>query len=100
MTKLHYKKYQNMLHVAFALLISKSTGIDGVSARVLKYTTLSVPPSLFFFNLSNTAGCHDNWPWKIARIVPIPKAVDMSSPTNVRPISILPIISKVLEHHI
>ena len=38
--------------------------------------------------------------WKIATIVPIPKADEMSSPANYRPISILPIISKVLEHHI
>ena len=79
--------------------VSKSTGIDDVSARMLKHTALSIAPSLTkLFNLSITAGCPDNW--KIARIVPIPKADDMSSPTNFRPISILPIVSKVLERHI
>ena len=34
----------------------------------------------------------------MARVVPIPKSTDMSVPSNYRPISILPIISKVLEH--
>ena len=36
----------------------------------------------------------------MARIVPIPKADEMTSPANYRPISILPIVSKVLERHI
>ena len=68
--------------------VSKSTGIDDVSARMLKHTALSIAPSLTkLFNLSIIAGCPDNW--KIARIVPIPKADDMSSPTNFRTISIL-----------
>ena len=89
-------------YVATALLkldVSKSTGIDGVSSRMLKYTALNIAPSLTkLFNLSIIAGCPDDW--KIARIVPIPKANDMSSPSNYRPISILPIVSKVLERHI
>ena len=89
-------------YVATALLkldVSKSTGIDSVSARMLKSTALSIAPSLTkLFNLSIIAGCPDDW--KVARIVPIPKADDMSSPVNYRPISILPIVSKVLERHI
>ncbi len=35
--------------------------------------------------------------WKISNITPIPKAGDLSSPLNYRPISILPLISKALE---
>ena len=67
---------------------------------MLKYTALSIAPSLSkLFNLSIRTGCCPD-DWKIARIVPIPKADEMSSPMNYRPISILPIVSKVLERHI
>ena len=38
--------------------------------------------------------------WLELKIVPIAKADEMSSPANYRPISILPIVSKVLERHI
>ena len=90
-------------YVATALLkldVSKSTGIDGVSAKMLKHTAISIAPSLTkLFNLSITTGCCPD-DWKVARIVPIPKANKMSYPANYRPISILPIVSKVLERHI
>ena len=33
-------------------------------------------------------------------MVPIPKGGDLSNPTNYRPISILPILSEVLEKHV
>ena len=38
--------------------------------------------------------------WKCARITPIFKSSDSSLPQNYRPISILPIVSKLLEQHI
>ena len=80
--------------------VSKSTGIDGISAKMLHHTALNVAPSLTkLFNLSIRSGCCPN-NWKVARIVPIPKADEMSSPADYRPISILPIVSKILECHI
>ena len=67
---------------------------------MLKYTSLNITPSLTkLFNLNITTGCCPDG-WKVARIVPIPKASEMSSPANYRPISILPIVSKILERHI
>ena len=38
--------------------------------------------------------------WKCARITPVFKSSDSSLPKNYQPISILPIISKLLEQHI
>jgi hypothetical protein len=72
--------------------VSKSMGIDGISAKM---TALNIAPSLSkLFNLSIRSGSCPN-SWKIARIVPIPKADVMTSPANYRPISILPIVSTV-----
>ena len=35
--------------------------------------------------------------WKVARITPIPKSNNSNSNSNMRPISILPVLSKVFE---
>ena len=80
---------------------SKSTGPDGISARMLKSVATSITPSLTrLFNLSLSTGILPD-PWKRARIVPIPKSTqNQSSPTNYRPISILPLVSKLLEKHV
>ena len=78
-------------------IISKATGADNISARMLKGTVSSITPSLTkMFNLSIKTGSFPQ-SWKCARVVPIPKGGDLSNPTNYRPISILPILSKVLE---
>ena len=67
---------------------------------MLKLTAPNIAPSLTkLFNLSIRSGCCPN-SWKVARIIPIRKADEMTSPANYRPISILPIVSKVLERHI
>ena len=74
--------------------------LDGVSAIMLKFTALSTAPSLTkLFNLSIATGCFPT-AWKRARITPIHKASDPSLPKNYRPISILPIDSKLLERHV
>ena len=50
------------------------------------------------FNMSLSTGtCHDSW--KSSIIVPVPKSGDSSNPGNYRPISLLPIVSKLLEKH-
>ena len=68
--------------------------------KLLSITTTSIVPSVTkIFNLSLTTG---RFPvaWKFARIVPIPKTGDLTNPSNYRPISILPILSKLLERHV
>ena len=79
---------------------AKSTGLDGVSAIMLKSTAPSITASLTkLFNMSIATGCFPR-EWKCARITPIFKSSDPSLPKNYRPISILPIVSKLLERHI
>ena len=79
---------------------TKSTGPDEISARMLKETAPAIAPGLTqLFNLSLTTGCFPD-DWKLARVVPVPKSSDHSSPSNYRPISILSILSKLLERHV
>ena len=83
-----------------SLDISKSAGPDGISAKMLKGTAVSIVYSLTkLFNQSILQGTLPR-AWKIARIVPIPKNTEKSLPKNYRPISILPLINKLLERHI
>jgi len=82
-----------------SLDISKATGPDGISARMLKGTVDSIVPSLTkLFNISIKAGQFPQC-WKESSIVPIPKGGDHSKPGNYRPISLLSITSKLLERH-
>ena len=67
---------------------------------MLKSTALAIAPSLTkLFNISIATGCFPT-DWKRARITPIFKNSDPSLPKNYRPISILPIVSKLLERHV
>lgn len=79
---------------------AKSTGPDSISATMLRSTASSIAPSLTkLFNLSIASGYFPSG-WKCARITPIFKSIDPALPSNYCPISILPIVSKVLEHHV
>jgi len=84
---------QKLLH----LKASKATGPDGIPARVLREcaSALSKPLSSLF-SLSLRKGVVPR-EWKCANVVPIYKADGKSDPNNYRPISLLPIISKVME---
>ena len=76
---------------------SKSSGPDGISVKMLKATITSITPSLtILFNLSPKKGTFPA-DWKLAQIVPVPKSTELSSPTGYRPISILSILSKLIE---
>lgn len=84
-----------------ALDTFKSTGYDGIAAKMLKCTAESITPSLMeLFNLSITTGVFPSELWKTGRIVPIPKGNNQSLPSGFRPVSILPIVTKLLERHV
>ena len=80
--------------------MSKSTGDDGISPKMLKYTSISIAGSLCnLFNLSISTGKFPS-AWKVGRITPIPKGTNSSHPSRYRPISVLPVISKLIERHV
>ena len=92
---------EQVLHHLRNLDTGKANGPDNISARMLKETASSIAPSLTcLFNLSITKGQLPR-PWKTASVGPIPKSTNNKhSPSGYRPISLLPIVSKLLEKHI
>ena len=79
---------------------TKATGADGISTRMLKATATCISKSLSdLFNKSLITGTLPT-AWKFARVVPIPKSGSSKDSANYRPISILTVISKLLEKHI
>ena len=76
---------------------SKSPGCDDLSPKVLKEcaASLAIPiTTLFRASLHNSSIPIE---WKVHKIIPIHKGGDPSNVTNYRPISLLCILSKVLE---
>ena len=67
--------------------------------QMLKGSALSIAPSLTkLFNISIRPG-HFPESWKTSSVVPVPKSTGLSKVTNYRPISLLSIVSKILERH-
>ena len=79
---------------------SKATGVDGLGPRIIKLAanilTLSIT---ILINKSINAGQVPTQ-LKFAKVLPIFKGGTKSDPSNYRPISILPTISKIYEKHI
>ena len=75
----------------------KSTGLDGISSFVLKLAAKEITPSLTY--IINKSIIDKVFPssWKVAKVIPLFKKGDKSLPDNYRPISLLPVVSKVLE---
>ena len=75
----------------------KACGPDGIPGQLLKTTAKEIAPSLCrLFNLSLSLGSVPA-SWKLANVTPVFKKDDPSLATNYRPISLLCIVSKILE---
>jgi hypothetical protein len=74
-----------------------SPGIDGIHSKVIKATYHKfISPLTHIFNLSLSQGFFPN-EMKIAKVVPLFKSGDSQHVTNYRPVSILPLFSKMFE---
>ncbi len=76
---------------------SKSTGIDDLPPNMLKDAAPAIStPLTYLINQSLETGLFPT-AWKAAKIIPIHKSGLYSNLDNYRPISILPVLSKVIE---
>lgn len=80
--------------------IHKSSGIRDVPSKLLKLSLPSLPE--IFTALLNLCITTAKFPekWKLAQVVCLPKGGALSHPSNIRPISLLPITGKILEYFI
>ena len=76
---------------------SKATGVDKISARLVrKCADLICIPLCHIFNQSLSLGIFPE-DWKCARVTPLFKQGNRDDMNNYRPISVVPIIAKVFE---
>ncbi len=87
----------DVLDQIMSLELNKATGHDGISARMLKEAGHAIVPSITkLINLSLET-CKFPESWKKANVIPIHKKGDTCKVSNYRPISVLPVISKIAE---
>ena len=81
----------------FALKNTNSSGIDGLALQYLKDSLIVTLP--YISTVINTSLANETFPeiWKYAIIKAIHKSGDKNEPSNFRPISLLPVLSKILE---
>lgn len=92
---------QSIVHLISQLPVHTAPGPDDIHSVLLKATAHSIcHPLQIIFNLSISSGSFPSQ-WKNSSVVSIPTTSPPStSPTNFRPISLLSLISKLLEKHI
>ena len=77
--------------------VSKSSGLDNISSFIIKEVFgMMIPEVTYMFNLSVKQSIFPK-AWKSALVVPIPKTGDLTNVKNYRPISLLPLLGKILE---
>ena len=83
-----------------SLDIKKATGLDEISARLLKSSADIIAESIT--SIINQSIDSKVFPvsWKRARVTPIFKSGSAHDVSNYRPISILPVMSKIMEKHV
>ena len=80
-----------------SLDVNKTSGPDNISPRFLKSFAHDLTDSCtFIFKLSMTSGKLPS-SWKLANVTPVHKKEDKGKVNNYRPVSLLSVVSKVLE---
>ena len=93
-------KLTDLIATLNTLNVTKATGLDGLTPKILKTSANAIAPTLL--KIINTSLQNGQFPepLKIAKLKPIHKGGPKSDPSNYRPISVLPVLSKIIEKHI
>ena len=79
------------------LKITSAFGLDEIDTFIVKLLQEEITPAVtHIINLSITTGTFPN-KWKVSKVVPLHKKDDILNPENYRPVSIIPVMSKILE---
>ena len=90
-------KSSRVLKLLLKLDVSKATGLDQISNKILKLACPVICNQLTdLFNLSVKSGVFPN-DWKLAKVSPIHKIGERNDANNYRPISVLPTIARIFE---
>lgn len=82
-----------------SLASNKASGYDGLSPRILKVCSSNLLyPLCKIINISIANSIFPS-SWKIADVIPIHKGGPRDDSNNYRPVSILPVLSKIIERH-
>ena len=76
---------------------TRATGCDELSVRFIKACPLAMARLLTRVINQSISSCTFPSPWKCAVVTPVQKSKNSSALTNFRPISVLPVFSKILE---
>ncbi len=80
--------------------VNKAARLDRISGRLLKLLATVIDKSIaFMLNVSFKTGKFPT-EWKTAKVLPIHKQGPTTDTNNYRPISILPILSKIMERYV
>ena len=93
-------KLHDLINSIKSLDCIKTTGLDGLSPRILKLSAGIASSTLL--DIINKSIQNGQFPdiLKITKLLPIHKDGTKDNPSNYRPISILPVISKLIEKHV
>lgn len=80
--------------------LSKATGCDNIGPRLLKIAAPYIAQSITHICNQSIKTSHFPRKWKEAKVTPLHKGGPKDDLNNYRPISILPVISKLLEKHV
>ena len=90
----------SVLNELKSLRVNKGAGLDNIPPRLLKAAADIIAPSLtYIFNLSLSKGVFPQ-DFKVAKVTPLFKSGSRDQVGNYRPISVLPIATKVFEKEV
>ena len=90
---------EHILKEINAMPTNKAVGIDGISCKILKAAAPEIAQSVTkIIDKSFTSGIFPDH-WKTAKVTPVHKSGPLHDFGNFRPISVLPLLSKIIEKH-
>ena len=90
-------KCRNVREILKSLKVNKSAGVDKIPAKLIRDAEAELAPSITYLVNKSIRDSVVPAQWKVARVSQPYKADDRLQTENYRPISVLPVFSKVIE---